>query len=162
MNARRNARSGVGGLLVLDNEGVMRLSDPGLGGRAARARLEAARRRGAVVKTSAAILAEILRGNDRDARVHQIINKIGVTPVSERIGARAGRLIGAAGLETSEAVDAMVAATAIEHVEEAERSGRIITALIVTSDIPHLAKLVDGHDRVKIVHVDGFPAPTAP
>ena len=161
MNARRNARSGVGGLLVLDNEGVMRLSDAGPEGRAIRARLEAARRRGAVVKTSAAILAEILRGGERDARVHRIINKIGVTPVSERIGARAGQLIGAAGLETSEAVDAMVAATAIDHVEEAERSGRIITALIVTSDVLHLTKLVDGHDRVKIVHVAKFPAPVS-
>jgi hypothetical protein len=45
-------------------------------------------------------------------------------------------------------VDAMVAATAI-----AEAADRAASVLIITSDLPHMAKLVAGRTGVAVAHV---------
>jgi hypothetical protein len=108
-------------------------------------RLKTAHLDGRRVVTSAAILAETLRGGPRDAGIHRVLNGIAVEPVSRELGARAGTLIGAAGLNSTEAVDAMVAATALAEPGH---------ALIVTSDVPHLSALVAGNDQVAVVQVD--------
>jgi hypothetical protein len=50
-------------------------------------------------------------------------------------------------------VDAMVAATAITEAEQAEAADRVASVLIVTSDLPHLTKLVAARTGVAVVHV---------
>jgi len=109
------------------------------------ARLRAAHLDGRRVVTSAAILAEILRGEARDAGIYRVLGGVAVEPVTREIGERAGKLIGMARLSAEQAVDAMVAATALEQ------AGPV---LLVTSNVPHLSALVAEHERVAVVHVD--------
>ncbi len=135
--------------MVLDNEGVSKAATD----RAMYVRLKLAYDEGHRVITSAAVLAEVLRGSGRDAGVHRLLTRVGVEPVSEAIGQRAGHLIGAAGMSCEQAVDAMVAATAIAAAEQAEAADRAASVLIVTSDMPHLTKLVAARSGVAVVHV---------
>jgi len=147
MSRRRRARAA--GVMVLDNEGLSKAATD----RAMYVRLKVAYEDGHRVLTSAAILAEILRGTSRDAEVRRVLARIAVEPVTESIGQRAGHLIGAADMSTRQAVDAMVAATAIEQAEQAEAADRVPSVLIVTSDLPDLTKLVAGRPGVAVVHV---------
>lgn len=149
MSRRRRARARSAGVMVLDNEGVSKAATD----RAMYVRLKVAYDEGQRVITSAAILAEILRGSSRDAEVHRVLGRVGVEPVSEAIGQRAGHLIGAAGLSSQQAVDAMVAATGITEAEQAEAADRTPSVLIVTSDMPQLTKLVAGRAGVAVAHV---------
>jgi predicted nucleic acid-binding protein len=135
--------------MVLDNEGVSKAATD----RVMYVRLRVAYGEGHRVITSAAILAEVLRGSSRDAELHRVLARVGVEPVSEAIGQRAGHLIGAAGLSSEQAVDAMVAATAVEAYEQAEAADRAPSVLIVTSDVPHLTRLVADHASVAVAHV---------
>jgi predicted nucleic acid-binding protein len=105
-------------------------------------RLKVAYDDGHRVVTSAAVLAEIVCGSSRDAGVDRVLARMGVEPVSETIGRRAGQLIGAAGMSSGPAVDAMVAATAIAAAEQAEAADRAASVLLVTSDLPDLTRLV--------------------
>lgn len=144
MSGRKPAhwtRAKRNGSLVLDNEGLCRAATD----RAMYVRLKAAHLDGRRVVTSAAILAETLRGSPRDAGIHRVLRGVAVEPVSQEIGVKAGALIGVAGLEASEAVDAMVAVTALHEPG---------SVLIVTSDVPHLSALVAAHDRIAVVPVD--------
>jgi predicted nucleic acid-binding protein len=141
--------------MVLDNEGVSKAATD----RAMYVRLKVAYEDGHRVLTSAAILAELLRGTSRDAEVRRVLTRIAVEPVTESIGQRAGHLIGAAGMPTRQAVDAMVAATAIEQAEQAEAADRAPSVLVVTSDLPHLTKLVGGRPGVGVVHVSELGRP---
>ncbi|MEU8058640.1 hypothetical protein [Microbispora bryophytorum] len=75
-----------------------------------------------------------------------------VEAVTSEVGEQAGKLIGAAGMSTDQAVDAMVAATALAQ------EGPVV---IVTSDVPHLTALTAGHERIQVVHVDKI-TPIAP
>lgn len=134
---------------MLDNEGIAKAATD----RAMYVRLKVAYDDGHRVLTSAGILAEVLRGTSRDAGLHRVLARVAVEPVSEAIGERAGYLIGAAGMSASQAVDAMVAATAIAEAEQAEAADRAPSVLIVTSDMPHLTKLVAGRPGVAVVHV---------
>jgi predicted nucleic acid-binding protein len=135
--------------MVLDNEGVSKAATD----RSMYVRLKVAYDEGHRVVTSAAVLAELLRGIGRDAQLHRVLARVGVEPVSEAIGQRAGHLIGAAGMSSEQAVDAMVAATAIEAAEQAEAADQVASVLIVTSDLPHLTKLVAGRPGVAVAHV---------
>ena len=135
--------------MVLDNEGVSKAATD----RAMFVRLKVAYEEGHRVVTSAAILAQILRGGTRDAAVHRVLARVGVEPVSEAIGQRAGYLIGAAGMSSGHAVDAIVAATAMEAAEQAEAGDRAASVLIITSDMPHLTKLLAGRTGVAVAHV---------
>jgi predicted nucleic acid-binding protein len=139
--AKKRARPSGQGSLVLNNEGVSRAATD----RAMYIRLKASHLDGRRVVTSAAILAETIRGHARDAGIYRVLAQIVVEPVTREIGDQAGKLIGAAGLHTSQAVDAMVAATALAETGP---------TLIVTSDVPHLSALVNGRDQVRVVHVD--------
>lgn len=110
-------------------------------------RLKAAHADGRRVVTSAGLLAELLRGTTRDAAINRVLKGVAVEPVSRELGELSGKLIGAAGLDSAQAVDSMVAATAIAE------SGPVI---IVTSDVPDLEALVADHERVRAVSVDKF------
>ncbi len=152
MSRPRRTRARVAGVMVLDNEGVSKAATD----RVMYVRLKVAHDDGHRVVTSAAVLAEALRGGSRDAQVHRVLSRVVVEPVSEVIGQRAGHLIGAAKLSSEQAVDAMVAATAIEQAEAADR---VASVLIVTSDLPHLTKLVGGRSGVAVVHVSRLGRP---
>ena len=149
MSRRPRARARAAGVMVLDNEGVSKAATD----RAMYVRLKVAYDDGYRVLTSAAVLAEILRGSSRDAGLHRVLARVVVEPVSEAIGQRAGHLIGAAGMSAAQAVDAMVAATAVEEAEQAEEVDRVASVLIITSDLPHLTKLVAGRTGVAVAHV---------
>ena len=84
-----------------------------------------------------------------------------VEPVTEAIGQRAGQLIGAADMSAQQAVDAMLAATAIVQAEQAEAADRSASVLVVTSDPPDLTKLVAGRSGVAVVHVSKLGQPSA-
>ena len=149
MSRERRARARAAGAMVLDNEGVSKAATD----RAMYVRLKVAYDDGHRVLTSAAVLAEVLRGSSRDAGLHRVLARVAVEPVSEAVGQRAGQLIGAAGMSAGQAVDAMVAATAIAEAEQAEAADRAASVLIITSDLPHLTKLVAGRTGVAVVHV---------
>lgn len=149
MSRRPRAHARTAGVMVLDNEGVSKAATD----RAMYVRLKVAYEDGHRVLTSAAILAEVLRGSSRDAGLHRVLARVAVEPVSEATGQRAGHLIGAAGMSAAQAVDAMVAATAIEEAEQAEGADRAPSVLIITSDLPHLTKLVAGRAGVAVAHV---------
>jgi predicted nucleic acid-binding protein len=155
MSRPRRTRARTAGVMVLDNEGVSKAATD----RAMYVRLKVAHEDGHRVLTSAAVLAEALRGGSRDAQVHRVLSRVVVEPVSEVVGQRAGHLIGAAKLSSEQAVDAMVAATAIEQAEQVEAADRVASVLIVTSDLPHLTKLVGGRPGVAVVHVSKLGRP---
>jgi hypothetical protein len=123
---------------VLDNEGLSRAATD----RAMYVRLQAAYLDGRRVMTSAAILAEALRGSPRDAGVYRVLGGVVVQPVSQAIGEAAGKLIGAANLGSGHAVDAILAATALNE------PGPIV---IATSDLGDLTALVGDESRVSVV-----------
>lgn len=138
---------GVGGTLVLDSEGLVKLS---AGDQIVRAFLETARERSARVVVSAITLTEVLRGGPRDAPVHRVLSRITVQPVSPELGRRAGELLGTTGLSGHRcAIDALVAATALELIRP---------VLLLTSDPDDMSRLVEEPDRPKgqriaVVHV---------
>ena len=149
MSPKRRVRARGTGVMVLDNEGVSKAATD----RAMYVRLRVAYEDGHRVLTSAAVLAEVLRGSSRDAGLHRVLARVAVEPVSEAMGQWAGHLIGAAGMSAAQAVDAMIAATAIAEAEEAEAAGQAASVLIITSDLPHLTKLVAARTGVAVVHV---------
>jgi predicted nucleic acid-binding protein len=149
MSRGRRVPARTAGVMVLDNEGVSKAATD----RAMYVRLKVAYDDGHRVLTSAAVLAEILRGSSRDAGLHRVLARVAVEPVSEAIGQQAGHLIGAAGMSAGQAVDAMVAATAVAQAEQAEAGDRLASVLIITSDLPHLTKLVAGRTGVAVAHV---------
>lgn len=71
-----------------------------------------------------AVLGENVRGSSPDAEMHRVATRVAMAPVSEAIGHRAGQLIGCSGMSSGQAVDAMVATTAIAAAEEAEAADR--------------------------------------
>ncbi|MFC7545584.1 type II toxin-antitoxin system VapC family toxin [Plantactinospora sp. GCM10030261] len=143
------ARRGVaaGGTLVLDSEGLVRLSR---GDQRVRAFLEVTRERGGKVVVNAVTLTEVLRGGSRDAPVHRVLSRITVQPVRPELGRRAGELLGATGLSGHRcAVDALVAVTALELPRP---------VVLLTGDPDDMSRLVEEPDRPKdqriaVVHV---------
>ena len=95
MSRRRRARAA--GVMVLDNEGISKAATD----RAMYVRLKVAYEDGHRVLTSAAILAEILRGTSRDAGVRRVLARVAVEPVTEALGQRTGQLIGVAVVHVS-------------------------------------------------------------
>ena len=137
----------MGGTLVLDSEGLAKLA---AGDARARAHLQAAIGRRAVVVARAVTLTEVLRGGPRDAAVHRVLSRITVVPVSPALGRHAGELLGAIGLPGKRcSVDAVVAATAL---------GRERPVVVLTSDPADLNRLVEEPgrpkaQRVTVIHV---------
>jgi hypothetical protein len=141
VSPRKRTRSTPQGSLVLDNEGLSRAATD----RSMYVRLQAAHADGRRVVTSAAILAEALRGTQRDAAVYRVLNGVVVEPVTRAVGEKAGQLIGEARLGSGQAVDAILVATALAE------AGPVV---IATSDPGDLKALVGGEKRVAVVAAD--------
>lgn len=102
--------------LVLDSEAISALAGGPLQRREhVRAAVVTARRRSIPIVTSTAVLAELLHGRPRDAAVDAAMRReaVELRDVDRRVARAAGRLLGAAGLDSQHAVDAFVAATAV-------------------------------------------------
>ena len=140
-------RGGVGGTLVLDAEGLVKLSkgDPRV---VARAKL--AHARDAKVVTAATTLAEVLRGGPRDAPVHQALRRVRVVSIHSDDARAAGRLLGQARLSGHRyALDALVAAVALAQPRP---------VVLLTSDAKDMERLTDEpgrprRERITVVHV---------
>src|SRR5258708_35776453 len=97
--AKKGTRAAGQGTLVLDNEGVCRAATD----RVMYVRLKAAHLDGRRVITSAAILAETVRGESRDAGIYRVLSHVVVEPVTREIGDQAGQPISAATTTTDQA-----------------------------------------------------------
>jgi predicted nucleic acid-binding protein len=129
-------QAGVGGSLVLDAEGIVKLA---FGDSATRYQYEAARNRRAHVLTAASTLAEVLRGQQREAALHRVLNRITVVPVDAAHGRAAGELLGKTGLAGPRcALDALLAAVALSQPRP---------TVLLASDPADLARLTDEPDR---------------
>ena len=125
-------RRRVGGTLVLDAEGLVKLAadDP-----AAYARVKAARNRHSSVVTAATTLAEVMRGGPRDARLHRVLGRVTVIPIDKQQGRAAGELLGRTGLSGHRcALDALLAVVALAQPRP---------AVLLTSDPADLARLTE-------------------
>ena len=71
-------RDGIGGTLVLDAEGLVKLAKGDL---RALARAKNAYAREARLVTAATTLTEVLRGGPRDAQLHHVLRRVGVIAV---------------------------------------------------------------------------------
>jgi len=136
--ARRRAAAPPTQRLILDAGAVIALSrnDP-----RARAFVRRAIELDAEVRVPVVVLAETLRGTQRDGAVNRLLNAISDSaPIDEAVGRRAGALLGRA--DRSDTVDAIVVAEAVE-------AGG---AEILTGDAGDLMVLASG-ERTITIHV---------
>jgi predicted nucleic acid-binding protein len=120
----------------LDAEGVVKLARGDL---MTRNRYEAARNRRSNVVTAATTLAEVLRGQPRDAGMHRVLARITVVPIDEQLGREAGELLGRVGLSGHQhALDALLAVVAL---------GQPRPVLLLTSDPGDLGRLTEEPQR---------------
>jgi predicted nucleic acid-binding protein len=137
----------MSGTLALDSEGLSKLA---AGDARARGYLQTAISRRARVTVSAITLAEVLRGGARDTKVHRVLSRISVLPVTPEIARHAGELLGETGLSGHRcAIDAVVAATAL---------GLERPVLLLSSDPGDMSMLVEEPGRLKaeritVIHV---------
>jgi predicted nucleic acid-binding protein len=140
-------RGGVGGALVLDAEGIVKLAQGDL---MTRHRYEAARTRRSNIITAASTLAEVLRGKPRDAAMHRVLNRITVVRIDAQLGRAAGELLGRAGLSGHRhALDALLAVVALDQPRP---------VVLLTSDPGDLGRLTDephrpARERVAVVRL---------
>jgi predicted nucleic acid-binding protein len=126
----------VGGGLVLDGEGIVKFAH---GDKRTLRHLEAVWQRDADVVTAASALAEVLRGEPRDAKLHRVLKEITVVPVDKALGRAAGELLGRAGLSGHRCtIDALLAAVAL---------GQPRPVVLLTSDPDDMARLTDEPGR---------------
>lgn len=100
-------------------------------------RLKAAQRAGEVPVTHAGVVAQVWRGNPRQAQLSRALEGIDVRAVDDRFGRAAGALLGAAGM--TDVIDAAVVLLANDGDD------------IITSDpddIAQLASTMDLHVEV--------------
>ena len=135
---------GVGGALVLDAAGLVKLASGDL---QARSHFEVARRDGRPVVTAASTLAEVLRGGPSDARMHRVLGRMTVVPIGEAQGRAAGELLGRSGLSGHRcALDALLAVIALDQPRP---------VMLLTSDPRDLGRLTEepGRSRAQRVEV---------
>lgn len=129
-------REGIGGTLILDAEGLVKLAG---GDPMTRNRFEAARRRHGRVVTAASTLAEVLRGRAGDAGVHRVLSRMTVIPIDKQAGRAAGELLGRTGLSGHRcALDALLAVMTLAQPRP---------AVLLTSDPADLARLTEEPER---------------
>jgi hypothetical protein len=129
---------GVGGTVVLDAQGLVRLAH---GDPAVRARARDVIQRGGEVVTAASTLAEVLRGGPGDALVYQALKHVQVVPISADLGRRAGELLSAAGMSGHDStVVALLATVALAQSRP---------MLLITSDPDDMARLTGEPHREK-------------
>ena len=125
--------------ILLDAEGLSKAADAHP---VVRAFLLAAELSRTPVVVSAVTLAETLRGQRRDARVHGVLGGCRIEPVSTEVGRAAGELLGRTRRkDTVDTVDAVVAVTA------AKLPGSV---RVLTSDPADLRALTEEFPRVTI------------
>lgn len=115
--------------VVLDSGALIALDR---GERAMWIRLKAAQMIGEVPVTHAGVVAQVWRGNPRQARLSRALKGIDVRAVDDRLGRAAGALLGAAG--TSDVIDAAVVLLANDGDD------------IITSDADDIARLASTMD----------------
>ena len=129
---------GVGGAIVLDAQGLVKLAE---GDPAVRARIREARQRGGDIVIAASTLAEVLRGGPRDAPVHQALRHVNVAPIGRELGRKAGELLGATGMSgRRDTVDSLLAAVALAQQRP---------VVLLTSDPDDMARLIEEPHRSK-------------
>jgi len=139
-------RRGIGPTLVLDADGLSKLS---AGDPAARALFRKSREQRSEVVTAATTLTDVLRGDARDALVHTVLKHITVVDLTESTGRQAGELLGRIGLSGHRyALDALLAVVAMAQNRP---------VVLLTSDPQDMARLTEEpdvrkRDRVTIVH----------
>jgi predicted nucleic acid-binding protein len=131
--------------LILDAEAVNALahaSERAVLAERARAILQIAHERRALVRVPAPVLAEVCGGSRFDAAIEQLLNDRGirVCALTQSIAQRAGRLLATAKLPSAHAVDAFVVATALDFD----------AAVIATGDRGDIRRLSSTHRQVKI------------
>jgi predicted nucleic acid-binding protein len=131
--------------LILDAEAVNALAHEGKRGvlkERARAILTVAHERQALVRVPVAVLAEVCRGPRFDAAVNLLLQDRGirVCNLTRSTAQRAGALLSKARFDSAHAIDAFVAATALEFE----------TSIIATGDSDDISRLVASEKRVKV------------
>jgi predicted nucleic acid-binding protein len=125
--------------LVLDSQGLWSVATNT--SEDATAALDLSRLAGVPVIVPAVVLAETLRGSPEDARANQVLKKLAVEPITDRLGRLAASLKGAAAMSGVEAtIDALVVAVSIAY------GGGII----LTSDPDDINRLAAGAPEVRI------------
>lgn len=104
-------------VVVLDSEALSAIAfarERGAASARARAVLTLAHESGAAVRVPVAVLAEVCRGDARDAAIMRVLSRggIGVTNLDTRIARRAALRLTKAHLDSKHAIDAFVVATA--------------------------------------------------
>lgn len=134
-------------MLMLDSEAVSVIAhrNPVRRHNTMRALIWRARAEGQEVATSAAVLAEVIRGRARDAAVHSVLRRerVRIFEIDKAIGARAGHLLGAVRAGSELAVDAFVVACA-------DIAGG---ALIATVDGDDMRRLAAHTARVQVADI---------
>jgi predicted nucleic acid-binding protein len=139
----RRGRRGVGGTLVLDAEGLVKLAN---GNPLAVSLVRDTYEADAEVVTSASALAEVLRGGPTDAPVHRVLNNVTVFPIGQQQGRAAGELLGQAGLSGHRcALDALLAVVALAQPRP---------VVMLTSDIDDMRRLTDEPGRPKADRIE--------
>ena len=129
-------RGGIGGTLVLDAEGLVKLSN---GDRRVLSRAKMAHARDATVVAAATTLAEVLRGGPRDAPLYQALRRVRVISIHADDARAAGELLGRAKLSGHQhALDALVAAVALAQPRP---------VVLLTSDTKNMERLTAEPDR---------------
>jgi hypothetical protein len=131
-------RAGIGGTVVLDAEGLVKLSrgHPG-----AVKRIKTAYARQASIVTAATTLTEVLRDWPRDAPIHRVLRRVKVIAIDAEQARAAGELLGRTGLSGHRcALDALLATVAMTQPRP---------VILLTSDTD---------DMVKLTHEPGRPA----
>jgi predicted nucleic acid-binding protein len=131
-------RRELGGTLVLDAEGLVKLST---GDPVARSRALQAHNRGAAVVVASSTLAEVLRGGPGDTRAHRVLGRITVVAIDAQEGRAAGELLGRTGLSGHRcALDALVAVVALAQPRP---------VVVLTSDTDDMGRLTEEPGRHK-------------
>jgi predicted nucleic acid-binding protein len=128
--------SGVGGVLVLDAEGLLKLAK---GDAMARSYFEDARGAKGAIVAAASTLTEVLRGVQRDASVYRILSKMTIVAIDRDTARAAGELLGRTGLAGHRcALDSLVATVARAQSRP---------VVLLTSDTKDMKRLTDEPER---------------
>ena len=131
----RSRRGRVGGTLVLDAEGLVKLAN---GHPLAMSLARDTYLADADVVTSASTLAEVLRGGAKDTPVHRALSRITVVPIGPEQGRAAGELHGRTGLSGHRcALDALLAVVALAQPRP---------VIVLTSDTDDMRRLTEEPD----------------
>jgi predicted nucleic acid-binding protein len=134
-------------MLLLDSEALSAIAHRTPVGRHhdMRGLISQARAAGEEIATSAAVLAEVVRGRAKDAAVYAALrrDRIRIHPVDDPVGIRAGQLLGAVRAGSKMAVDAFVVASA-------DIAGGALIATVDGRDMRRLAAHTSGVEVAEI------------